>query len=105
MVFFNQLSEDDIRKIIHNELKVYPIERSKDLVNLILKEAYSEEYGAREIRRYIKKNVATKVADALLSRLVPKDKDIYKTKIEEGKITIVDTMSYVESKVKKAVSS
>lgn len=105
MVFFNQLSEDDIKKIIHNELKVYPIERSKDLVNLILKEAYSEEYGAREIRRYIKKNVATKVADALLSRLVPKNKDLYKTQIVDNKITIVDTMSYADSKANKAVST
>ena len=63
----------------------------KILLDYIVKEGYSEEYGARNIKRFIKNEVAPVVAEALLEQKLPKKQgDLYTPKIVDGKLTIVN---------------
>ena len=39
---------------------------SEDVLSLIAKESYSEKYGARNMRRYIERNVEDKLASVIL---------------------------------------
>ena len=64
--------------------------RHKALLDYIVKNGYSEEYGARHIKRFIKNEVATVVAQALLERKLPSKKgDLYTPKIIGGKLELV----------------
>ena len=80
IVFFNSLSKEVIREIIIKELELF-IQRvfreknirlrySEEIVEKILKEAYSVEYGARPIKHYIEKKIGTLVARQVVSRLL-----------------------------------
>ena len=67
VVFFNQLTKKDAEGITKLNLQRLPIKITKKLVSHIVDKAYSEEYGARNIKRYIKQNVTLKLADKILS--------------------------------------
>lgn len=66
VVHFNQLTREDTSKIARLNLKGLPIKPTKKLVDWVVKGGYSEEYGARNLKRFIRKNVTLKLADALL---------------------------------------
>tara|TARA_R110000824_G_scaffold9783_5_gene43278 strand:+ start:7520 stop:8905 length:1386 start_codon:yes stop_codon:yes gene_type:complete len=70
-IFFNPLTKEDAKKIAELELKNLPIRKTNPLLNYIIKNAYSEEYGARNIARFIKNDVAVKTAEALLNNKKP----------------------------------
>ena len=67
LIHFNQLTKDNIRKIIKLNLKQLPIRSSKKLVDHIITNSYSMEYGARAVKRYIKQEVTSKIAICKLS--------------------------------------
>ena len=101
-IMFNALEGDSIRKIVILELDKYPVEPSDELVDFIAESAYSVEYGARNIARFIKQNVATKIAAALLEHKVPKKPDgLYETKIVDKEVELIDLMSYAVKRKKK----
>jgi DNA polymerase III delta prime subunit len=88
-VFFNSLSRDDVAKITKLALNDIPITKTKALVDYIVDNGYSEEYGARNIRRFIKNNVATKIADAILDGQGPVTKSgLYSGRIQKGELVI-----------------
>jgi ATP-dependent Clp protease ATP-binding subunit ClpC len=90
-VFFNTLDRDSVRKIAKLALRGIPLKRYKALLDYIVENGYSEEYGARNIKRFIKNKIATKVAQALLERKLPKKKgDLYTPKIKNNEFMIVD---------------
>jgi len=94
---FNSLSEKSIRKIISLELRGVPIRKHRCLVDYIMEKSYSEEYGARNIKRFIKTDVAVKVAEAILEQRVPKKRgSMYTPKIKDDKLHIIDTIEYKE---------
>jgi len=94
---FNALQAEDVRKIIKLELKGIPIKKHKTLINYILQKSFSEEYGARNIKRFIKTDVAVRVADAILEQQVPKKRGaLYTPKIVDDQLQIVDTINYEE---------
>ena len=64
-VSFDALAHDSIRKIVKLELRGIPIKKHKGLVDYITEKSYSEEYGARNIKRFIKTDVGVKVAKSL----------------------------------------
>jgi len=66
VIYFNALNKDDAEKIVRLQLKALPIRVSKKLVDFITHNAFSEEYGARNIKRFIKNNISIKIADELL---------------------------------------
>lgn len=66
VIYFNSLKKEDARKIVRLQLKELPIKVTKKLVDWVTNEAFSEEYGARNIKRFIKNNISIKIADEIL---------------------------------------
>ena len=66
VVYFNALNKSDAEKIVRLQLKEIPIRVTKKLVEWVTAEAFSEEYGARNIKRFIKNNISIKIADEIL---------------------------------------
>tara|TARA_Y100000034_G_scaffold135782_1_gene209094 strand:- start:854 stop:2113 length:1260 start_codon:yes stop_codon:yes gene_type:complete len=66
VVHFNQLTRGDTAKIAKLNLKDLPIKPTKKLIDWVVAGGYSKEYGARNLKRFIRKNVTLKLADALL---------------------------------------
>jgi len=70
-IFFNPLTKDNAKQIAALELKNIPIRKTNPLLDYIIENSYSEEYGARNIARFIKNDVAVKTAEALLTNKKP----------------------------------
>lgn len=66
VVYFNTLNKTDAEKIVRLQLKELPIRVTKRLVEFVTENAFSEEYGARNIKRFIKNNISIKIADEIL---------------------------------------
>tara|TARA_R110002074_G_scaffold127756_1_gene267499 strand:- start:1890 stop:3218 length:1329 start_codon:yes stop_codon:yes gene_type:complete len=89
-VFFNTLEPKHLRYIAQLALHGIPIKRHKALLDYIVENGYSEEYGARNIKRFIKNKVATVIAQRLLERRLPSKKgDLYTPKIVDNKLELV----------------
>jgi ATP-dependent Clp protease ATP-binding subunit ClpB/ATP-dependent Clp protease ATP-binding subunit ClpC len=97
VVCFNQLSEENFRSIALIMLKeLQQVMEEKNLtfswddavLDQLVKESYSAEYGARNLRRHIQKNledpIATKIIESYLSPI-----SILKAVVEDGKIAIL----------------
>ncbi|MEG7979098.1 MAG: ATP-dependent Clp protease ATP-binding subunit [Mollicutes bacterium UO1] len=80
IVFFNSLSQEIIKEIIVKELELFvqrvqqekniKIRYEQEIVEKILQEAYSWEYGARPIKHYIERKIGTLVARGIVSRFL-----------------------------------
>ena len=98
-IFFNTLTRDQVRKIASLALHNIPIKKYKALLDFIVDKGYSEEYGARNIKRFIKNEIAVIVAEALLARKLPcKDGDLYTPKIVGGKLSLIDFKEKISDK-------
>jgi ATP-dependent Clp protease ATP-binding subunit ClpA len=90
-VFFNTLEPEHLKKIATLALKGIPIKKHKNLLDYIVKHGYSEEYGARNIKRFIKNEVATVVAQALLERKLPRKRgDLYTPKVVKDSLELIN---------------
>ena len=69
--FLDDEKAKHLKKIATLSLRNIPIKRHKVLLDFIVKNGYSEEYGARNIARFIKNEVAVTAADAILEGKVP----------------------------------
>ena len=78
-------------KIASLELATLPIKKTKELLSYIVKEGYSIEYGARNIARFIKKNIAVRVADAILNKEIPLVGNLYTPSFRDSQLSIVET--------------
>jgi ATP-dependent Clp protease ATP-binding subunit ClpA len=88
-IFFNSLTPADVRKIAKLALNGIPIKKHKVLLDYIVKNGYSEEYGARNVNRFIKNSIAPELAQLLLERRLPnKEGDLYTPKIIDNKLYI-----------------
>jgi ATP-dependent Clp protease ATP-binding subunit ClpA len=96
VVCFNQLTEENFRviaQIMLRELEQVMLEKGlkftwdMEVLDILVKESYSVEYGARNLRRCIQKNledpIATKIIESYLSPI-----SILKAVAEDGKIVI-----------------
>ena len=81
IITFNHLTKNDFVKIaaiMMGKFKEHMAERSirvvygEDVLNLIAEKSYSEKYGARNMRRFIERNVEDKVASLLIDRFEDK---------------------------------
>ena len=101
-MFFNTLTRDQVRKIASLALYSIPIKKHKGLLDFIVDKGYSEEYGARNIKRFIKNEVATVVAQALLERKLPaKEGDLYTPRVRDGKLNLI---SFKEKSPEKSIA-
>ena len=98
IVKFNSLSKKEVREIAELQLEEIPIIKTKPLIDYVVNGGYSQEYGARNISRFIKNKVAIHIADAILNKRVPKDPDTYyRPRVSNGEIKIIDTKKYETS--------
>lgn len=98
IIYFSHLSEKEVKQIAKIQLEKLPVEVGNNLINYVVSGGYSEEYGARNIARFIKKNVSIQVADAILNGLYPKKfENGYKTRITNGSVKIIDTIKPEET--------
>ncbi|MFC2145975.1 AAA family ATPase [Acidobacteriota bacterium] len=77
VLIFNHLKTEDIKKIINIQLKVTREELEKqekelvisdEVIDYIINEGYSREYGARHISRSLRKHILEKVAQLSLEK-------------------------------------
>lgn len=66
VIHFNQLTKEDAAKIAKIHLSKLPIKVSKRLVDFVVEGGFSPEYGARNIKRFIRNNVTIRLADRIL---------------------------------------
>jgi len=76
VVYFNHLSEDDLRQIatlmlkeLRDAIAEKPIELTYEdcLLDYLVKKSYSQAYGARNLRRTIQKDIEDKIAAAIIA--------------------------------------
>ncbi|MCD6285040.1 MAG: ATP-dependent Clp protease ATP-binding subunit [Anaerolineae bacterium] len=76
VVVFRSLNHEDIRQIVHLEIRKlrdrmlengYDIQLTGEALDWLATSGYSQEYGARPLRRLIQQEVETLISDALLS--------------------------------------
>ena len=92
---FNSLSKAEVREIAQLQLEDLPIKATDPLIDFIVDNGFSAEYGARNIARFIKNNISDKIADAILNKLVPKKDGAYYTpRIVKGEVKIINTQKY-----------
>jgi len=115
IIYFNDLSESDYRKIIDIELyrlndnlqandteyKTLTLEFTKSIKDVIYEEGVDVKYGARPIKRAIERIIATPLAVKLLSGKVHK-KSTVKVSAKKGKamFTITKKVKTADIKVK-----
>jgi len=76
-IFFNRLKREELMKIAKLEIHHLPVKKTRELISFVLDNSNHTEYGARDIAKFIKNNIATKVADAILKKQVPLGKGNY----------------------------
>ena len=97
IVLFKSLTKTEVKQIAELQLEELPINITDSLLNFIVDNGYSMEYGARNIARFIKNNITIKIADAVLSKLIPKnDGELYTPRIVKGELTLINTKKYKE---------
>jgi ATP-dependent Clp protease ATP-binding subunit ClpA len=88
-IYFNDLTPEDAKKIAKLNLKEYPVVITDDLLDYCVSNCYSVEYGVRELKRFIKNNIALPIAEAILNSPVPPTKrDEYQVSIKNGKLVV-----------------
>ena len=88
-IYFNRLSEKELREVAKLELKHLPIKKLPSLLTYIVSHSNHAEYGARNIAKFIKNNISTKVADAILKKQIPLGNAKYYTfKIDQNNLYI-----------------
>ena len=84
VVHFNSLTKEDAIKVAKLSLAHLPIKATKKLLTYIVDNSFSVEYGARNIKRFIKNQVTLKLADKILSGETNKT---YAPNFEGGELT------------------
>jgi len=91
-VFFNDLTQNDIKEIAKLALAKYPIKATPEIVDYVIKHGYSEEFGARDIQRVLKRLVGLPLADEILANRQPENgTGKYDAEVRENKLEIINT--------------
>ena len=90
IILFNQLNKEELVKVAKLELNGVPVKKTKELLNYLIENGYSEEYGGRHLAKYIKNNIAILVANAVLDEVLPKSGNYYTCKIKDNKPYLIE---------------
>ena len=92
-VFFNDLTSEDIKQIAKLALSKYPIKATPEIINYVIEHGYSEEFGARDIQRVLKRLVGLPLADEILANRQPDNgTGKYDAEVRENKLEIINTI-------------
>lgn len=94
IVIFNSLTKDNVREIAALELKNLPVTKNKAIIDYIVDNGYSEKYGARNIKRFIRKNITKKIAQTIISGKVPDKTKYYKMDVVDNNPTITNAIDF-----------
>lgn len=92
IIVFNALAQEHIRKIVHIHLKElesrlnkegYHLEMNDEAINLLAKEGFDPEYGARPVRRVIQQKIEDEIAEHILKDVFKPGDTILVTKKDE----------------------
>jgi len=113
IVYFNALTPEVVREIIIKELELFTtrVDREKNIklkydkaiVEKILYESYSSEYGARPIKKYIERIIGSLVGQGIIAQFLRAGNNYLlelETETKEIKIT---TLSLLEEKKKNLI--
>ena len=96
IIYFNKLDKKDIKLIIKNQLSILQNRlKSKSLkvvfdnqvIDLLIEKGYSDNYGARPLKRIIEKEIGDILADEILYDKIKHNKDL-EIKVENGQFKI-----------------
>jgi ATP-dependent Clp protease ATP-binding subunit ClpC len=99
LVVFNPLTNDDLARIVHLQLnevrkrlaeKGVRLELDQASVDFLIKQGYSEDYGARPLRRAIERFIEDPLAEHLL-RLGVVEKDPLQVHVAEDGLSLTFT--------------
>lgn len=92
-VFFNDLTKEDAKKIVNLRLLDLPVKRTPELIDYVVNNGFSDEFGARELTRFIKKRIALPLASVILDKKVPQDgTNSFEAIVDSGEVKIVNTI-------------
>ena len=92
-VFFNDLTDEDIKKIAKLSLAKYPVKPTNEIIDYVIEHGYSEEFGARDIQRVLKRLVGLPLADEILANRQPDNgTGTYDAEVRENKLEIINTI-------------
>jgi ATP-dependent Clp protease ATP-binding subunit ClpA len=92
-VFFNDLTPEDIKEIAKLALAKYPIKATPEIINYVIQNGYSEEFGARDIQRVLKRLVGLPLADEILANRQPDNgTGKYDAEVRENRLEIINTI-------------
>lgn len=93
-VFFNAITPEIASQIVELSLKNLPLKKSDELIQFCVKNGFSEEFGARELSRFIKRKIAIPLADAILTYKIPGDKSAsYDVAVKGDTIEVVNVIT------------
>ena len=85
IIVVNDLNKDNAKEIAKLELAPYPVQINDSLLDYIVSGSFSEEYGARNIKRFVKSSIGVPLAETILNDGSRKKK-IYKPSILDSKV-------------------
>ena len=92
-VFFNDLTAEDIKEIAKLALAKYPIKATPEVIKYVIDHGYTEEFGARDIQRVLKRLVGLPLADEILANRQPDNgTGKYDAEVRENKLEIINTI-------------
>lgn len=110
VVVFTSLNRDDIKEITLRMLdktrkmlteQNIPLEVSKEAVEYLVENGYSEEYGARPLRRLVQKEIENTISSKIISgELSDGDEAVFDVSLENGLVLSVKKEANVQSKKK-----
>ena len=59
-----------------------------------MENGYSDKYGARNIKRFIRKNITKKIAQAIIAGKVPESTKYYKMDVIGGNAVITNAIDF-----------
>ena len=96
IIYFNKLDKKDIKLIIKNQLSILQNRlKSKSLkvvfdnqvIDMLIEKGYSDNYGARPLKRIIEKEIGDILADEILYDKIKPNKHL-EIKVENGQFKI-----------------
>ncbi len=90
-IFFNDLTDANIKEIARRTLETYPIKSSDELLDYVISKGYSDEFGARDLQRVVKNLVALPLADQILSNMHPASGSKFEVSVSGSKVEIINT--------------
>ena len=96
IIYFNKLDKKNIKLIIKKQLSILQNRlKSKSLkvvfdnrvIDMLIEKGYSDNYGARPLKRIIEKEIGDILADAILNNKIKPNKFL-EIKVENGRFKI-----------------